>query len=192
MDALGWSVMKPRMDSDTLLQHVLMTIDQFNPSNRTNKLEVFFVQYADDAALEFRKEIDNSAEEIRSYLKGVERTLFPPLPKTYKALDFVVDEVVPLMRTDSFKILITVTYGTPAIDDSRNEDVINTARDVFDEMVSVGIFSFTTTVLNDLSNGIPPVLRLNFDSFYGDDMFNVVTNSKVEGNISIFTIGPAC
>jgi hypothetical protein len=110
-----------------------MSIDAFEPSNRPEGLKVDIVQFSHVAELEIDTLITSGSSQVHDQVMNIDQMRSGT--KTYSALRFVNSNVVPRLRQESYKILITLTDGRAS--ESRDEQAI--AASVFNFQMRVGV-----------------------------------------------------
>lgn len=171
-------------DFNASLEWALATLDQFSPSDRAEKLNVFMVQYSTNVQLELNELLSSSSHEIRPRVENITQMIAGTM--TYAALEYVNKDIVPLTRYGAFKILVTITDGQPG--DSRNWTVIDDARNHFDVMVSVGIGGGINDELRYFAYAVEPILVTDFLSLQNQSIFDNIANSTFTGMcIELFT-----
>lgn len=175
-------------DFRSSLEWALKTLDQFHPSSRVEKLNVFMVQYSSYVRLELHEMLNNSSDEIRARVENIVQ--MSQSTQTYAALKYVNTNILPLTRNGAFKILVTMTDGQPS--DSRDTQAIDTARINFDVMVSVGIGGGINDEIRYFAYGVEPIHVTDFYSLQNESVFDIIENSTFAGEyFGIFkTVGP--
>lgn len=154
------------IDSDdfTLVKDwIVAVIDSFEPMDRNPYLHVDVVQYSEISNIELHGLVDesmnyrNEITSIAQYKSGT---------KTYTALQFVVDQVVPMMRNGAYSILVTMTDGDA--NDVRNQATIDEANELFNVMVGIGVGEKANMdQVNDFSSNRQGIAVNNFDALGG-------------------------
>ena len=124
-----------REDFDRIKQWTLLTVDAFEPSLRKQHLFLSVVQFSDRSEIEVQQMISSGSDEVRSLVENIEQMRSGT--KTYSGLEFVNRNVYPRMRSNSYKILITMTDGDASED--RNVAAINQAESYYNMRVAVGV-----------------------------------------------------
>ena len=113
----------------------MLTVDAFEPASRKNPLFFSIIQFSDQSRIEVQQMISSGSSEVRSSVEGIEQMRSGT--KTYSGLDFVNRNVYPQMRSNSYKILITMTDGDAS--EERNVAAINQAESYYNMRVAVGV-----------------------------------------------------
>jgi len=124
-----------RDDFATTQQWMLNVIDAFKPQNRPDGLKVDIVQFSHVTELEINELITSSSDQIREQVLSIDQMRSGT--KTFSALEYVNKQVYPLLRSGSYKILITLTDGDAS--ETRNVAAVSEARGNFNRMIAVGI-----------------------------------------------------
>ena len=124
-----------REDFARIQNWTLQTVDAFEPSSRREPIFLSVVQFSDQSQIEFQRQVASGSYEVSALVYGIDQMRSGT--KTYRALDFVNRNVYPTLRSESYKILITMTDGDASED--RNAEAIEQALNNFDMMVAVGV-----------------------------------------------------
>ena len=124
-----------REDFDQIKSWILRTVDDFKPWQREQPLFLSVVQFSEKSLIEVQQMISSGSDEVRSSVEGIEQMRSGT--KTYSGLDFVNRNVYPQMRSNSYKILITMTDGDASED--RNVAAIKQAESYYNMRVAVGV-----------------------------------------------------
>jgi len=85
--------------------------------------------------------------------------------RTYAGLESVTDTFPSFIRSNSYRILLTLTDGVA--NDYKNELVLQKAREMFDMMVAVGVGSFNAETLEDFTKSSSYYLVNDFKKLSG-------------------------
>ena len=124
-----------REDFDQIKSWILRTVDDFKPWQREQPLFLSVVQFSEESLIEVQQMISSGSDEVRSLVEGIEQMRSGT--KTYSGLDFVNRKVYPQMRSNSYKILITMTDGDASED--RNVAAIKQAEIYYNMRVADGV-----------------------------------------------------
>lgn len=122
-------------DFDVVRAWMLNVVDAFEPANRPEGLKVDVVQYSHIAELEIDEVCTSGSDQIRDQVMNIDQMRSGT--KTYSALRYVNSQVVPRLRSGSYKILITLTDGRAS--ENRDEQAITDSAYNFQMRIGVGV-----------------------------------------------------
>ena len=124
-----------REDFDLIKSWIIRTVNDFKPWKNDKSLFLSVVQFSRESVIEVQGIINSGPDEVRSLVEGIKQKRSGT--KAYSGLNFVNRNVYPKMRSNSYKILITMTDGKA--NEDRNIAAIKQAHNNYNMMMAVGV-----------------------------------------------------